>query len=103
MTSCYAAKTPVVLLRRVDELYATLQKTAGTANEVSDNQETGLLPCLLCHEEFMNKQSLKIHERKHRSDRSFTCKGCEITFLNLSSLNLHLHLTGGCANNAYHV
>jgi len=59
-----------------------------TANKDTSDQAIVMSPFSVCNEEFVNKQSLKSHEREHRNNSSFICKTCGKNML--QSL---LHLT----------
>jgi len=79
-----------------------------TSSETTDNQQEEIIeissedneeilsPCSICDKTFVDRQSLKSHEREHRKNVSFQCKVCKKTFTQRSSLNLHLYLTKEC-------
>jgi ribosomal protein L31 len=81
----------------------TADQAMVTQMSSKDDQEIVMIDCSLCHAKFLDKQSLKVHGREHRSNISFECKTCKKKFKELSSLNLHHYLTEGCNTSFEHL
>jgi len=72
--------------------------------EISSEDDDEILSlCSICDETFGDGHTLKSHEREHRKNVSFQCKVCKKTYIERSSLNLHLYLTKECNTSFEHL